>query len=147
MIRLSASSHARRDQIDKSLWNIALLKHRRRQDMDDGDRREYPRHDQEHNERGGIQESHRRLYHLRAMHLRTKRLRPTSWPLLLPRADSFSHYTLDTIIGNACPHGLASEICKENAARIKVSRDTVPRYSQQARSRPAVFCVIVTSSE
>ena len=47
---------------DQPFRNQALLKDRRRQDMDDGDWREHPAHDQEHDERGGIQESHRRLH-------------------------------------------------------------------------------------
>jgi len=61
--------------------------------MDDGDRREYSRHDQDHDERGGIEESHRRLHALCAKwHYARKALR-----LHLPRANSLSHYTLDTL--------------------------------------------------
>ena len=104
----------------------ALLKHRRRQDVDDRDRCKYTRHDQEHDGRGGIQESHRRLHALCAQSAYARPAVPPAGPLHLPRADSFSHYTLDAIIGNACRHGLAPATTKENAVRHQVSQDTRP---------------------
>ena len=66
--------------------------------MDDDDGRKYPCHDQDHDERGGVQESHRRLHVIPARKALTC-CRPAGRSFHLPRADSFSHYTLDASDG------------------------------------------------
>jgi hypothetical protein len=86
---------------------------------------------------------------LRTKPLAHKALTPRQLALALPRAESFSHYTLDAIIDNACHHGLASEIRKKESAAGHQSLPVGPGIFTAAGEPPQrpAFCTIVTSSE
>src|ERR1700752_1489198 len=110
--------------------------------MDDRDRCKYAPHDQEHDERGGIQESHRRLHARKALTCRGPAVlafAPSGLvePLHVRRHD-WQHLSSPT--GTKQP---------QKKARLPPSLPgRPPRVFTAARpDPPAVFCVIVTSSE